>query len=135
MAEARVAATRSNLLRSRRRLDRVRKGIELLTRKRRALVSDLFRLASPAIEARGRIQGHAVSATRALHRAAALHGSAGLEAMSWPLRPVEVDVTAVESWGVTTTVVRRLTPMRRTLAGRGHAPGLTGPAAAGAGRP
>lgn len=132
MAEGRAAATRSNLIRSRRRLERVRKGIELLTRKRRALVADLFRLATPAIEARGRLQSHAAEATRALHRAAAAHGGAALEAMSWPLRPVEVEVAVGESWGVPTSTVRRLTPVRRTLVGRGHAPGLAGPAAAGA---
>ncbi len=132
MAEGRVAATRSALLRSRRRLDRVRKGIELLTRKRRALVADLFRLASPAIEARGRMQERAAAATRALHRAAAVHGGEGLEALSWPSRSIEVDVTVVESWGVTSSAVRRLTPVRRTAAGRGWAPGLTGPAAAAA---
>lgn len=130
MSEGRIAPTRSNLLRSRRRLARVRKGIELLTRKRRALVADLFRLAAPAIEARGRVQEQSAAATRALHRAAAWHATAGLEALSWPLRPVEVEVTLAESWGVASGSVRRLTPVRRTVSGRGQAPAVTGPAAA-----
>jgi len=123
------APTRSNLIRGRRRLERVRKGIELLTRKRRALVADLFRLASPAIAARSRVQERMAEATRALHAAAAVHGSGALEAMRWPTRPIEVDVTLVDSWGVTSGAVRRLTPVRRTAAGRGMAPALTGPSA------
>ena len=123
------APTRSNLIRGRRRLERVRKGIELLTRKRRALVADLFRLASPAIAARGKVQERMADATRALHAAAAVHGPGGLETMRWPVRPIEVDVTLVESWGVTSGAVRRLTPVRRTVAGRGLSPALTGPSA------
>jgi V/A-type H+-transporting ATPase subunit D len=124
------APTRSNLIRGRRRLERVRKGIELLTRKRRALVADLFRLASPAIAARSQVQARMATATRALHAAGAVHGPGGLEVMRWPTRAIEVEVTLVESWGVTSGAVRRLTPVRRDAAGRGQAPALTGPSAA-----
>lgn len=122
--------TRSNLIRGRRRLERVRKGIDLLTRKRRALVADLFRLASPAIEARSRVQERSAEAAGALQDAGAAHGLAGLQALGWPTRPVEVEVTLVESWGVTSGAVKRLTPVRRTTGGRGQAPALTGPSAA-----
>ena len=51
----RLAATRSHLLRSRRRLERIGRGIALLTRKRRALAAELFRMAAPAIEAGWRL--------------------------------------------------------------------------------
>jgi V/A-type H+/Na+-transporting ATPase subunit D len=125
-----LAPTRSNLLHSLRRLHQVRKGIELLTRKRRALVSDLLRLASPAIAARSQVQQRSAEATRALHAAAAVHGPEALAALCWPVRPIEVEVTLVESWGVQSGLVKRLTPVRRTMAGRGQAPGMTGPAAA-----
>lgn len=110
--------TRSNLIRHRRRLERVRKGIDLLTRKRQALVADLFRVATPAIEARSRVEECAAAA--------------GIDAMGWPARQVEVGMTVTESWGVASGAVQRLTPIRRTVEGRGQAPPLTGPAAAAA---
>ncbi len=122
--------TRSNLIRHRRRLERVRKGIDLLTRKRQALVADLFKVATPAIEARGRVEASAARAYPALLGAAAIHGAAGLDAMGWPTRQVEVELTVMESWGVASGAVQRLTPLRRTLDARGQAAPLTGPAAA-----
>ncbi len=125
-------ATRFNLLRHRRRLERVRKGIDLLTRKRQALVADLFRVAAPAIEARSRVEAAAARAYPALLGAGATHGAAGIDAMGWPTRQVEVELTVTESWGVASGTVRRLTPVRRTLEARGQAPPLTGPAAAAA---
>ena len=129
MITSRVAPTRSQLLRSRRRLERVRKGIDLLTRKRRALVADLFRIAHPAIEARASVDARARLAHPALLAARAVHGEGGLTALGWPGRTIEVSVSSSESWGVATSAVERLVPVRRTLSGRGQAPGLTGPAA------
>ncbi len=129
MIGRRVAPTRSQLLRSRRRLERVRKGIELLTRKRRALVADLFKVAHPAIEARGRVDARAAAAYAALVAARAVHGDGPLEVLGWPGRKLEVEVTVSESWGVATGAVERLAPVQRTLPGRGQGPGLTGPAA------
>jgi len=124
------APTRSNLIRHRRRLERVRKGIDLLTRKRQALVADLFRVATPAIEARSRVEASAARAYPALVRAIGGHGTAGLETMGWPARRVEVELTVSESWGVASGAVQRLTPVRRSVEARGQAPPLTGPAAA-----
>jgi H(+)-transporting ATP synthase subunit D len=122
------AATRSGLIRSRRRQARVRKGIDLLIRKRKALVADLFRIANPAIEARGRVLERAAAAYDALRGALPEHGVAALAALSVPTAPVEVEVSVTETWGVATGTIRRLTPIRRTLIGRGQAPGFTGPA-------
>jgi len=132
MPGQRMAPTRSNPLRTRKRLDRVTRGIDLLTRKRKALISDLFRIASPAIEARSRVEARAAAAYGALLAAAAADGGDELEALSWPSRPIEVELTVTESWGVTSGAVERLTPVSRTLRGRGQAPGLTGPAATAA---
>lgn len=124
------APTRSNLLRHRLRLERVRKGIDLLTRKRQALVVDLFRVAMPTIEARGRVEASAARAYPALLRAVAEHGAAGVEAMGWPHRQLEVELTVTETWGVASGSVQRLTPVQRTVEGRGQAAPLTGPAVA-----
>jgi V/A-type H+-transporting ATPase subunit D len=106
----------------------VRKGIDLLTRKRSALVADLFRVARPAVEARREMLEHAARAYGALLGAVASHGPA-LDALGWPTRQVETEVRVAETWGIATAEVVRLTPVRRTLAARGQSPGLTGPAA------
>jgi V/A-type H+-transporting ATPase subunit D len=131
MNTGRLAPTRSNLLRSRRRLERVARGIDLLTRKRRALAAELFGVAAPAIEARARVSACAALAYPALLAAQAARGGE-LTALGWPTRQLEVEVELWEAWGVAAGRVRRLTAARRTLLARGQAPGFTGPAAAGA---
>jgi H(+)-transporting ATP synthase subunit D len=127
------APTRSNLLRTRRRLERVRKGVDLLTRKRRALVSELFRIAAPAIEARERVLAKAATAYPVLLQSLGA-GRATLEAAGWPSRQIEVTAEVVETWGVTTGRISRLAPVRRTSSVRGQAPTLTGPAIGAASR-
>ena len=123
----RTPATRSELLRSRRRLERVQRGVALLTRKRRALAAELFRVASPAIEARTRTAAAAARAAPALASAVAVWGTGALEAMGWPSRELEVEVGIREVWGTTTGRVERLSPVRRSWEGRGLSPGFTGP--------
>jgi H(+)-transporting ATP synthase subunit D len=123
-----TASTRSELLRIRRRLERVTKGIDLLTRKRRALVADLFRVAHPAIAARARVADRSAAAFEALVAARAVRGGE-LEPLGWPARTIDVSVSVAESWGLATGAVERLGPVQRSLPGRGQAPGPTGPAA------
>jgi V/A-type H+-transporting ATPase subunit D len=132
MSDPRLSPTRSSLLRTRRRLAQVNAGIDLLTRKRRALVADLFKVAAPAIEARELIQNHAAECAPALLAAMASQGEAGVQASGWPARRIEVEMEISESWGVVSAAVRRLTPVRRTFLGRGQAPALAGPAVAAA---
>jgi len=128
MSGARLAPTRSQLLRSRDRLARVARGIDLLTRKRKALAAELFGVAAPAIAARARIGECAASAYPAL-LAARARGGAELEALGWPSRQLEIEVTVSETWGIATAEVTRLVPARRSLEARGQSPGWTGPAA------
>ncbi|MCL4865498.1 MAG: V-type ATP synthase subunit D [Gemmatimonadales bacterium] len=122
--------TRSQLLRLRRRLDRVRKGVDLLTRKRQALVRELFRVATPAIAARQQVEAEAAEAWPALLAALAAEGGDALERLGWPRRQLEVQLSATESWGVRAVAVERISAVRRSLAGRAQAPGLTGAEAA-----
>jgi len=126
----RLAPTRSQLLRSRDRLARVARGIDLLTRKRKALAAELFGIAVPAIAARARITECSATAYAALLAALADRGAAELESLGWPSRPIEVDIDASDIWGVATAAVRRQAPIRRSLSGRGQRPGSTGLAAA-----
>jgi V/A-type H+-transporting ATPase subunit D len=129
MSGVRLAPTRSQLLRSRERLARVARGIDLLTRKRKALAAELFGVAAPAIAARARIAECASAAYPALLAALAARGGSELESLGWPSRQLEVEVAVSETWGVATGAVRRLVPARRSLLIRGQNPGLTGPAA------
>lgn len=129
-----VAATRMNLLRARKRLDQVAKGTGLLRRKREALVTELFRLARRAVDTRAQIDDIAAKAYPDLLRALATHGAAGLRAIGWPTRSLTVDLRAVEVWGVAVADIERRPPIQRTAGARGTAPGSAGaavPAAAG----
>ena len=127
-----MAPTRMNLLRAARRLERVRKGGQLLRRMREALVTELFRLARPASDARRQIDECTRRAYPALLRALSLHGQAGLRPLGWPGRDVTVELEAGSVWGIPVARIVRRTPLARSVAARGTAPGSVGPAAAGA---
>ena len=133
MSGGRAAATRSNLLRARRRLERVARGVELLTRKRQALAAELLRAASPAIEGRTRLDEASRRTWPLLLEALAGWSAAGLAPLGWPVRVVEVTVTGADAWGVRSAAVERRTGLVRSAAGRGIAPGAAGPAAVLAG--
>jgi H(+)-transporting ATP synthase subunit D len=128
----RTPSTRMNLLRAARRLDRVTRGIALLRRKREALVTELFGLARPAVDARTEIARASGRAYPALLAAFALHGRAGLRALGWPARNLTVEVEPGMIWGIPISRITARPPLARTFAARGTAPGLTGPAAAAA---
>lgn len=119
-------ATRSHLLRTRRRLERLAKGTELLRRKREALVSELFRLARPASDVRTRIVAAAQRAYPLLVPALADHGLAGLRAIGWPTRPFEVEVEPGSVWGVVVSHLIARPAVPRTLGARGTAPMTAG---------
>jgi len=122
------AATRFNLIRSRRRLERVRHGSDLLRRKRQALVGELFRLAGEAVDARTRVEQAAGAFYPALLRAFAIHGGDGLRATGWPAREIEVEIRSARTWGIGVAEIVDHAPVRRSLPARGTAPALTGPA-------
>jgi V/A-type H+/Na+-transporting ATPase subunit D len=127
-----LAPTRMNFIRAARRLVRVRKGVELLRRKREALVTELFKLARPAAEARAQIEAGTRRAYPALLTALATHGLTGLRALSWPTRDVTVDIEPGSVWGIAVSTIVRRPPLTRTLGARGTAPALTGLATVGA---
>lgn len=130
MSTNRVAPTRMNLLRASRRLGRVHKGVELLRRKREALVTELFKLARPAADARVQIAAETRRAYPALLHALAARGRAVLRAAGWPGRDVAVEIEPGSVWGIAVSTIVRRPALVRTLAARGTAPGGSGPAAA-----
>lgn len=128
----RLPATRQNLVQTARRLERVRKGTELLRRKREALVSELFRVARPAVHLRSAIAERAASAYPALAAALAQEGYAGLRAIGWPGRALEVETRTAQVWGVQVAEIVARPAIRRTLAARGTPAEAVGPSAASA---
>ncbi|HEY7682236.1 MAG TPA: V-type ATP synthase subunit D [Gemmatimonadales bacterium] len=132
MSVERLAPTRLNLIRAERRLERVRKGAGLLRRKREALVSELFKLARPAADARRQIEEGSRRGYERLLGALALHGRAGLRALAWPERDLKVEIESAQVWGVPVANIVSRPPLTRTVGARGNAPGRIGPTAAGA---
>lgn len=126
------AATRFELVRARRRLDRVRRGRDLLARKRRALVGELFRLARPAADARSRLERQAESAYPALLAALGGSGRESARATGWPTRELQPELRPVSLWGVGVAELVQRPPAVRTPAARATAPALAGPAVAAA---
>lgn len=125
----RVSPTRMNLLRAARRLERVTKGVQLLRRKREALVTELFRLARPAADARARVDAEAQAAYAALWRALAAHGRDGLAALGSPGRRVVVELAPGAVWGVAVSRIVTRPALARTLPARGTPPHGIAPAA------
>jgi V/A-type H+-transporting ATPase subunit D len=117
--------TRLNLLRSRRRLGRVRQGADLLRRKREALVRELLARARPAVDERERIGRAAAVAYPALVEALGQEGSAGVTASAEPSREILVDMTSIQVWGLAIGAVGKAPRLERTLEARGTAPGPT----------
>lgn len=134
MMTPRGPATRMQLIRSRRQLDRTTRATTLLRRKREALVSELFKLARPAADARAQIDACSRRAYPALLAALAAQGHAGLRAMSWPARDLRVELQPGAVWGVVMTRITERPPLVRSAAARGTSPGLSGAAAIHAAR-
>lgn len=126
----RTPSTRMNLLRATRQLGQVTRGVGLLRRKREALVTELFTLARPAADARAQIADAGTRAYPLLLTALVTHGRAGLRALGWPERVLDVEVEGGSLWGIVVSRIAARPVLLRTLAARGTAPGSTGPAAA-----
>ncbi|MDH5590758.1 MAG: V-type ATP synthase subunit D [Gemmatimonadota bacterium] len=121
----RVSPTRLNLLRSLRKLERVREGTALLRRKREALVRELLTHARPAVDARESIARAADRAYPELVDALAGEGSPGLSVAGLAPGDKTVEMESAQLWGITVWDVSRAPGIRRTLEARGTAPGPT----------
>jgi H(+)-transporting ATP synthase subunit D len=121
-------ATRLNLLRSRRKLERVREGSDLLKRKREALVRELLSHARPAVDTRVRIARAAGVAYPALLEALAADSAEAVGVAALPLRDVSIEAETTRLWGLTVATVSQPPRLRRTLEARGTVPGPTGAA-------
>jgi H(+)-transporting ATP synthase subunit D len=125
----RTPPTRHALLRVKHRATRVSTAIDLLTRKRQALVNELFRTARPVLAAREAIEWQSAVAFGALLRAEADRGSAFLQSISLPLRELEVELRLTDEWGLPGAEIVAHDPIRRAPHERGMTVGASGPAA------
>ncbi|UCH28403.1 MAG: V-type ATP synthase subunit D [Myxococcales bacterium] len=125
-----VPPTRSGLVRASAQLNRVRKGRELLNRKREALITELFRSARPALDARQQVEDRAHQAYRALLEALAARGESALRTYAWPDREIEIELEHRQVWGIAVPSIVSHTPIQRTLTARETAGASVGPAAA-----
>ena len=125
-----VPPTRSGLVRAGAQLGRVKKGRELLNRKREALISELFKSARPALNARQEVEERAREAYRALLQALATRGQASLETYAWPGREITVELEHKQIWGISVPAVVSHSSIQRTLTARETAAPSVGPAAA-----
>jgi H(+)-transporting ATP synthase subunit D len=119
----RLPATRSNLLRSKRRLDQVRRGTRLLKRKRQSLVDELFARARKAVTSREAIEARARTAWRSLWTALAAVGGDGVTPLGWPTREIDIDLSLSELWGLKVADLGHRPTLVRSLAARGVLPG------------
>lgn len=117
-----AAATRSNLVKLRRRLVQVQKGAALLRRKRESLVTELFNRARPAIDGRKHIDAQTLKASRSLLTALARHGPDELRALGWPARELTLELEPVEVWGLRAVDLTRPPLVTRSLAARALTP-------------
>lgn len=125
----RAAPTRHALLRVRRRLERVNTAAELLGRKRKALVAELFHAARPVLEGREAVQWQAAVAYLALLQAEADRGHPLLGAVARPLREIAVELDEHVVWGLPSAAIVSHDPVQRAVSQRGFLPGDIGPAA------
>jgi vacuolar-type H+-ATPase subunit D/Vma8 len=121
--QSRAPATRSNLLRYARRLEQVRRGAALLRRKRQSLVEELLARAKTAVTSRGAIDAQASRAWRSVWLALSSSGSDGLKSIGWPTREVDVELTAVERWGIRAVELTGAPTIVRGFVARGVVPG------------
>ncbi len=125
-----VPPTRSGLLQASARLQRVRKGRQLVNRKREALIAELFRSARPALDARRRVEERANLAYRTLLDALASRGATNLKTYGWPSRDILVELEQRQIWGISIPELVAHTEVQRTLTSRQSAASSIGPAAA-----
>jgi len=122
-ALGKAAATRSNLVRLRRRRDQVDRGAALLRRKRESLVAELFERAKPAVTSRRAIEAESMGAYRALLEAFAGAPSTDLRALGEPERELRIEVEPRDVWGIRGVALEKRPVVVRSLAARGVAEG------------
>jgi len=120
-----VSPTRMNLLQRKQQAQIAVQGVDLLKRKRDALVADFFNIVRQSLQARERLTRAAGEAYVLLALAKAWEGREALEAAAMAdQRQVVVDIEVRNVWGTKIPEVA-VTEVRRSLLERGHNPATT----------
>ncbi|MGH2376013.1 MAG: V-type ATP synthase subunit D, partial [bacterium] len=124
MAEV-INATRMNLLQRRAQRGVAEQGVDLLKRKRDALVADFFKIVREALAAREQLAAACREAYVMLMLAKAIEGREALEAAALPAaRDLTVAIDIRNVWGTKIPEVA-VTDVRRPLLERGQYPVAT----------
>ncbi len=117
-----VSPTRMYLLQRKNQLRVALQGVDLLKRKRDALVAEFFRVVRQALEARDRLNAACEKAYLILSLAKAVEGRQALEAAALAeARPVLVDIEIRNIWGIKVPEVH-VHRVRQTFLDRGLSP-------------
>lgn len=120
-----VSPTRMNLLQRKQQAQIAGQGVDLLKRKRDALVADFFNIVREALAARERLTKACEEAYIMLALAKAIEGRESLEAAAMAdRREVLVDIQIRNVWGTKIPEVE-VKEVRRSLLERGHNPATT----------
>ncbi len=121
MAET-ISPTRMNLLQRQNQVKLAQQGVDLLKRKRDALVADFFNIVRRALAARERLTRSAEEAYTLLSLAKAVEGREVLEsaALADPRR-LEVEIETKNIWGTRIPTITT-NDVRRTILARGQDP-------------
>ncbi len=120
-----ISPTRMNLLARRNQLRVALQGVELLKRKRDALVADFFKIVRGSLAARERLSSACGAAYVGLSLAKAWEGREALEAAALPAqREILVDIDVRSVWGTRIPEVT-LASLHRKPMERGQNPALT----------
>ncbi len=124
MAEV-ISPTRMNLLARRNQLRVAQQGVDLLKRKRDALVADFFKIVRESLAARESLSAACRRSYVALSLAKAWEGREALEAAALPAgRDILMDIEVRSLWGTRIPEVTR-PEVRRPLLERGQNPAAT----------
>ena len=124
MAEV-ISPTRMNLLQRRSQLQVAQQGVDLLKRKRDALVADFFKIVRESLAARERLAAACREAYVMLTLAKALEGREALESAALPAaRDILLDIDIRNVWGTKIPEVT-LADVRRPMMERGQNPVAT----------
>jgi V/A-type H+-transporting ATPase subunit D len=117
-----VSPTRMNLLQRKNQLRVALQGVDLLKRKRDALVAEFFQVVRQALEARDRLNAACEKAYVILSLAKAVEGRQALETAALvERRPVLVDIEIRNIWGIKVPEVR-VQRVRQSFLERGLSP-------------
>jgi V/A-type H+-transporting ATPase subunit D len=117
-----ISPTRMNLLQRRNQLRVAQQGVDLLKRKRDALVADFFKIVREALAARDALTGACKDAYIMLTLAAAWEGREALEGAALAAqRDILLDIEIRNVWGTKIPEVT-VAPVRRPVLERGQNP-------------